>query len=43
MADGSISLSQSEKVHFVRPAAEVLFKSVAERYGERAIAVVLTG
>jgi two-component system chemotaxis response regulator CheB len=42
-ADGSLSLSQTEKVHFVRPAAEVLFESVAEHYQHRAIAVVLTG
>lgn len=42
-ADGSLSLSQTEKVHFVRPAAEVLFESVAEHYKQRAIAVVLTG
>lgn len=42
-SDGSVSLSQTEKVHFVRPAAEVLFESVAKNYKERAIAVVLTG
>lgn len=41
--DGSLSLSQSEKVHFVRPSAEVLFESVASSYKNRAIAVVLTG
>ncbi len=41
--DGSLSLSQSEKVHFVRPSAEVLFESVANSYKNRAIAVVLTG
>lgn len=41
--DGCLSLSQTEKVHFVRPAAEVLFQSVAEHYQQRAIAVVLTG
>ncbi len=41
--DGSLSLSQTEKVHFVRPAAEILFESVAQSYKERAIAVVLTG
>jgi two-component system chemotaxis response regulator CheB len=42
-SDGSLSLSQTEKVHFVRPSAEPLFMSVAEIYKERAIAVVLTG
>lgn len=41
--DGSLSLSQTEKVHFVRPSAEILFESVAQSYKDRAIAVVLTG
>ena len=41
--DGSLSLSQSELVHFVRPSADLLFESVAGSYKERAIAVVLTG
>jgi two-component system chemotaxis response regulator CheB len=41
--NGTLSLSQSELVHFLRPAADVLFASVASSYRERAIAVVLTG
>lgn len=42
-SDGRVSLSQSAKVHFVRPSAEILFESVANNFKERAIAVVLTG
>ena len=41
--DGTLSLSQSELVHFVRPSADLLFDSLAASYKERAIAVVLTG
>ena len=41
--DGSLSLSQSELVHFVRPSADLLFESVAAAYKDRAIAVVLSG
>ena len=41
--DGSLSLTQTELVHFVRPSADLLFESVAASYKDRAIAVVLSG
>lgn len=42
-ANGTLSLSQSAKVHHVRPSADRLFESVATSFKRRAIAVVLTG
>ena len=41
--DGTLSLSHSELVHFVRPSGDLLFESVAASFKDRAIAVVLTG
>ena len=41
--NGSLSLSQSGLVHFLRPSADLMFESLAFSYRERAIAVVLTG
>lgn len=41
--DGTIELTQTELVHFVRPSADLLFESVAASYAEAAVAVVLTG
>ena len=41
--DATLSLSQSELVHFVRPSADLLFESVAGSFKDRAIAVVLSG
>lgn len=40
---GGIALSQTERVHFVRPSADVLFASLAASYGSRALAVILSG
>ena len=42
-ADGTMSLTQTELVHFVRPSADLLFESMAAGFRERAIAVVLSG
>jgi two-component system, chemotaxis family, protein-glutamate methylesterase/glutaminase len=42
-ADGTLSLTSSELVHFVRPSADLLFESVAASFGPAALACVLTG
>jgi two-component system chemotaxis response regulator CheB len=41
--DGTLSLTETELVHFVRPSADLLFESVAASYRDRSIAVILTG
>jgi two-component system chemotaxis response regulator CheB len=42
-SDRTLSLTQTELVHFVRPSADLLFESVAASFKERAIAIVLSG
>ncbi len=40
---GTLRLTQSAQVHFVRPSADLLFQSLAEAYGPGVVACVLTG
>lgn len=42
-ADRSLSLSLEEPVHHSRPSIDVLFESAADVYGQKLLAVVLTG
>ena len=41
--NGTLSLSDAPKEHYVRPSAEYTFKSLAMSYREKAVAIVLTG
>jgi two-component system, chemotaxis family, protein-glutamate methylesterase/glutaminase len=41
--DGTLSLTRTELVHFVRPSADLMFESMAAGFRDRSIAVVLTG
>jgi two-component system, chemotaxis family, protein-glutamate methylesterase/glutaminase len=40
---GHLALSTDAPVQFARPSIDVLFDSVADSYGERAVGIVLTG
>jgi two-component system chemotaxis response regulator CheB len=41
--DGHLALSADPPVRFARPSIDVLFESVADAYGARAVGIVLTG
>jgi two-component system chemotaxis response regulator CheB len=41
--DGRLLLTDTKQVHFSRPSIDLLFESVADAYGDRAISVVLSG
>ncbi len=40
---GTFALSVDERVHYSRPAIDVLFESAAEAYGDRLLGVILSG
>ena len=42
-SNGTLTLTRTELVHFVRPSADLLFESLAASFKSRAVAVVLTG
>jgi two-component system, chemotaxis family, protein-glutamate methylesterase/glutaminase len=41
--DKTLSITQTERIHFLRPSADLLFNSIAATYKDQAIAVVLSG
>ena len=40
---GRLALTDTAQVHFSRPSIDLLFQSVADSYGDRAIGVILSG
>jgi two-component system chemotaxis response regulator CheB len=40
---GRLVLTDTKQVHFSRPSIDLLFQSVADSYGDRAIGVILSG
>jgi two-component system, chemotaxis family, protein-glutamate methylesterase/glutaminase len=40
---GRLVLTDTKQVHFSRPSIDLLFQSVADTYGDRAIGVILSG
>ncbi len=43
VAHGRVYLTRDKKINYARPSIDVLFKSVADEYRERALAVLLCG
>jgi two-component system chemotaxis response regulator CheB len=41
--DGHLALTDTKLVHFSRPSIDMLFESVADAYGDRAIGLILSG
>lgn len=41
--DGTLSLSNDERVNFAKPSIDVLFETAADAYGRRLVGIVLTG